>query len=126
MGMFDTIRCSYDLGPGYLNRVLQTKDLDCCMSEYWIDPAGRLFEIDYSYTHDFVDVPEEKMTAPWNTFEWVPNGRHGKIRPVYLFKVIEVYPREWNAHYSKWPRCHVLFRDGVIVEARHENLHDGV
>lgn len=96
------------------------------MAEYWIDPAGRLFEIDYSYTQDFVDIPEEEMTAPWNTFKWVPNGKHGKIRPVYLFKVIEVYPREWNAHYSKWPSCHVLFRDGVIVEVRHEDLHDGV
>lgn len=124
MGMFDTVRSSYDLGPGYLNRNLQTKDLDCCMAEYWIDPAGRLFEIDYSHTHDFVDVPEEERSAPWNIFEAVPNGKHGKITPVYLFRTIEVYPAEWGAHYSKWPSCTILFVDGIIREVRHTPLQD--
>ena len=26
MGMYDTVRSSYDLGPGWLNKDLQTKD----------------------------------------------------------------------------------------------------
>jgi hypothetical protein len=124
MGMFDTIRCSYDLGPGYLNRELQTKDLDCCMTEYWLDPAGRLYEIDYTGTHDFYEVPEEERSAPWNFFEQIPNGNHGKIKPVYLFKVIEVYPAKWDAYYSKWPSCFILFRDGIVQEVRHTNLHE--
>jgi len=55
MGMFDTVRSSYDLGPGF-QKDLQTKDLDCCMNEYWIDPSGRLFEIDFSGTHDFLEI----------------------------------------------------------------------
>lgn len=124
MGMFDTVRCSYDLGPGYINRELQTKDLDCCMAEYWISPAGQLYEIDYSHTSDFVDVPEEERTAPWNTFKSVPNGNRGKIKPVYIFKIVELYPARWDGHYSKWPTCQVLFRDGIITEVRHTPLHD--
>jgi hypothetical protein len=124
MGMFDTVRSSYDLGPGWLNKELQTKDLDCCMAEYWISPAGQLFELDYSYTHDFVDVPEEERSVPWRTFEPVPNGNHGRVKPVFAFKVVELYPAKWDAHYSKWPSCHVHFWDGMIKEVRHAHLHD--
>lgn len=124
MGMFDTVRSSYDLGPGWLNKELQTKDLDCCMNEYWISPEGQLFEIDYSHTYDFVDIPEEERVRPWNVFKTVPNGNHGKVRPVYIFKVVELYPAEWGVHYAKWPSCHVYFKDGMIKEVRHANLHD--
>ena len=124
MGMFDTVRSSYDLGPGWLNKELQTKDLDCCMNEYWISPEGQLFEIDYSHTYDFVDIPEEERVRPWNVFKTVPNGNHGKVRPVYIFKVVELYPAEWGAHYARWPSCHVYFKDGMIKEVRHANLHD--
>lgn len=124
MGMYDTVRSSYDLGPGWLNKELQTKDLDCCMNEYWISPEGQLFEIDYSHTYDFVDIPEEERVRPWNVFKTVPNGNHGKVRPVYIFKVVELYPAKWDAHYAKWPSCHVYFKDGMIKEVRHANLHD--
>ena len=124
MGMFDTVRSSYDLGPGWLNKELQTKDLDCCMNEYWISPEGQLFEIDYSHTYDFVDIPEEERVRPWNVFKTVPNGNHGKVRPVFAFKGVELYPAQWDAHYAKWPSCHVYFKDGMIKEVRHANLHD--
>tara|TARA_B100000925_G_C21721055_1_gene350923 strand:- start:73 stop:210 length:138 start_codon:yes stop_codon:yes gene_type:complete len=43
MGMFDTIRSSYDLGPGFWNKELQTKDLESIMATYWIDPLGQFF-----------------------------------------------------------------------------------
>ena len=94
------------------------------MCEYWISPAGQLFEVDYSHTHDFVDIPEEERVRPWNVFKTVPNGNHGKVRPVYIFKVVELYPAEWGAHYARWPSCHVYFRDGMIQEVRHKTLHD--
>lgn len=122
--MFDTVRSSYDLGPGYLHKDLQTKDLECLMVEYWIDPAGRLFELDYSGTSDFVDVPEEERTAPWNTFEPVPNGNHGKIRPVYVTKLVEVYPAKIDGHYARWPSCYVLFVDGIIRDVMHSKDPD--
>jgi hypothetical protein len=119
MGMFDTVRSSYDLGPGYSNQELQTKDLECFMKDYWIDPVGRLFELDYSHTHDFKEVPEGERLTPWHVFEWVKNGNHGKLKPVYIFKVIEVYPARFDGHYAKWPRCHIYFRDGIVTEVRH-------
>jgi hypothetical protein len=121
MGMFDTVRSSYDLGPGFYRKDLQTKDLDCCMNEYWIDPSGRLFEVDYSGTHDFVDIPEEERVRPWNVFKTVPNGNRGKVKPVYLFKVIEVYPSIWDCKYAAYPRQFIYFRDGIITETRASN-----
>lgn len=125
MGMFDTVRSSYDLGPDYRNKVLQTKDLDCLMSEYWIDPSGRLFEIDISHTADFIELQpgddgynSEDRLALFN-FIWKPNGNHGKVKPTYIFKVVELYPSLFDGDYSNWPRCHVYFKDGVITEVRH-------
>ena len=117
MGMFDTVRSSYDLGPGF-SKDLQTKDLECCMCEYWISPAGELFEVDYSGTHDFVDVPKEERTTPWNLFKTVPNGRHGVVRPVSIFKVIEIYPAKWDAYYAPFPRKLILFDNGIIQSVK--------
>lgn len=124
MGMFDTIYCHKDLGPGFYRRELQTKSLDSCMAEYFLDPAGQLWEIDYSYTHDFVDVPEEERTAPWNVFEAVPNGKHGKIRPAKVTALVEAYPARWDAHYAKWPSIYIYFRDGKIREVINPKSQD--
>ena len=122
MGMYDTVRSSYDLGPGWLNKDLQTKDLECFMNEYWISPAGQLFEIDYSGTQDFVIT--ENDTSIQSLFKTKPNGNRGVVRPVFAFKVVELYPAKWDAHYAKWPSCHVHFWDGMIKEVRHATLHD--
>lgn len=117
--MYDTVRSSYDLGPGF-RKDLQTKDLECCMCEYWISPAGQLFEIDYSGTHDFVDVPEEERNSPWNLFKTVPNGTHGKVRPVtQLFKTVEIYPAVWDAYYAPFPRLILFFDGGIIQKVQH-------
>lgn len=110
MGMYDTVRSSYDLGPSYSRKDLQTKDLDCLMCEYWIDPVGRLYEIDYSHTQDFI-----------NDFTYyVPNGCHGKVKPVYYTGTVEVYPSKWDCYYSPFPSCHLIFIDGIITETNHE------
>jgi hypothetical protein len=85
MGMFDTVMCSYDLGPGFWNRPLQTKDLLCMMDEYWLDPKGKLWEYDYSGTYDY----DEK-------FKPVKNGRRGVIRPHLLTHSITLYPAKWD------------------------------
>ena len=113
MGMFDTIRCNYDLGPGFWNKELQTKDLQCACCEYWLDPSGRLWEIDYSGTQDFVDVPNDD-THPWLSFKTVGNGNHGKVRPLYVTKSIEVYPSEWTAYYAPYPRQTITFVEGKL------------
>jgi len=107
MGMFDTIRSSYDLGPGFWNKDLQTKDLTCSMAEYWISPHGELFEIDYSGTHDWELVDDI-------IYKSVPNGNRGTVRPVTITTEIEVYPAKWDAHYAKFPTMKITFIDGVL------------
>lgn len=108
MGMFDTIRCSYDLGAGFYNRELQTKDLLCFMGEYWLTPSGQLYEIDYSGTHDWYTDPDSAKIRT------VKNGNRGKVRPQHITKTIEVYPAKWDAHYAAYPRLHLHFREGVL------------
>ena len=109
MGMFDTIRSSYDLGPGFWNKDLQTKDLTCTLSEYWISPNGELFEIDYSGTHDWEFVNDLK-------YKPVPNGNRGAVRPVIITTEVEVYPVKWDAYYSKFPTMKITFIDGVLCK----------
>ena len=107
MGMFDIIRSSYDLGPGFWNKELQTKDLDSVLAVYWIDPAGRFFHIDCSGTHDW-DV------HPVMGWKIVLNGNHGKIRPMLYTGELEVYPSKWDSHYAPFPRKTIKFFDGVL------------
>jgi len=115
MGMYDTIYCSKDLGAGFWNRELQTKDLDCLMAEYWISPSGQLFEIDYSGTQDFVENPDND-NAFWRAGLWKPNGNHGHIRATRVTKVIEVYPTHFDCKYAPYPRLHLYLKDGILQE----------
>jgi hypothetical protein len=115
MGMFDTIKTSYDLGPGFYNKSLQTKGLDNLMEFYWIDPAGCLFKVEYSGTQAWEMKPLEDSMSEWDIFKIVPNGTHGKVSPCNLTKTIEVYPERWDAHYSSLPRKEITFFAGMLV-----------
>ena len=84
------------------------------MCEYWIDPAGKLYEVDYSYTQDFTE----------NLLGYTPNGRHGKVRPIYHTGVVEVYPEKWDCYYAPFPSCHLTFVDGIITKVNHVNKHE--
>ena len=110
MGMFDTIRSSYDLGPGFYNRQLQTKDLDCCMCNFWLDPAGRLFEIDYSGTVDYTMHHDDAFGV-----ELTPNGNHGRVSPAWITKYIEVYPAKWDCKYAPFPRQKLHIVNGQLI-----------
>ena len=118
MGMFDRIRCSYPINEHFNNNMLQTKGLTNTMSEYWISPAGELYEIDECMTADFVELDDESL-PPWATFQWVPNGNHGKISPCMITKYIEVYPPTWDGQWEDWPRCRIHFKYGRVVEYEH-------
>ena len=91
MGLFDRVRCSYPINEHFNNNMLQTKGLSNSLAEYWISPAGELFEIDDYKAADFVEVDDEDL-RPWEKFQWIPNGNHGKVKPVYITDCIEVYP----------------------------------
>lgn len=119
MGMFDSIRNYFDIGPGFNRRMLQTKDIDeyPSMRNFWLDPAGQLWEIDCNGTHDFYE--DESIEHPLVKWKWVPNGRRGKCKPFIYNGSIRVYPEKWEAKYAAFPECKLLFRDGILEVITH-------
>ena len=125
MGMFDYVHSSYDLGDQFTGVELQTKDIEDygiggTMSDYWLDPHGYLYFIDYSQTSDFVELKEgddgyddEKLFL---NFRWIPNGKKGKVRPWMITKYIEVYPATWGGSWEDWPRCRIHFKYGRLMD----------
>jgi hypothetical protein len=125
MGMFDYVRSSYDLGEQFTEVELQTKDIEDygiggTMSDYWLDPHGYLYFIDYSQTSDFVELKQgdegyndEKLFL---NFRWIPNGNKGKVRPWMITKYIEVYPATWGGSWEDWPRCRIHFKYGRLMD----------
>lgn len=125
MGMFDWVRCSATLdnrvGP---SDIFQTKDLDCCLETFWIDPRGRLWRIDESGTYDLHEESEEDILSARERKEWlapfrpVPNGNHGKVTPHHLTRTIRMYPSQWKhpkPDHSDWPEYELVFRDGELI-----------
>lgn len=124
MGMFDYFRSSYDLGPQLTNVVCQTKDIEegygGTMTDYWLDPAGYLYWIDYSNTQDMKIYEEGDLEyddkRSWLNFEWVPNGTRGKVRHFQLTKYIEVYTFSWGGEWEDWPRAKIHFKYGRLMD----------
>jgi hypothetical protein len=124
MGMFDTIRSSYNLGEQFTDTELQTKDIEeygigGTMSHYWLSPGGQLYYIDYSHTADFVELQEgdegyNDKRKLFN-FRWIPNGNHGKVSPWYLTKYIQVYPATWSNSWENWPTLRLHFSYGKLM-----------
>lgn len=120
MGMFDYVRSSYPLFSPEMDTRLQTKSLDCLMNQFWIDPAGRLWEIDYSETVDYEDHREPGDTpfqALMKMNVAVPNGRHGKVKPARFTGTVKVYPQEWTGPWDRWPERHLIFVCGEMTLA---------
>ena len=131
MGMYDTIRSSYDLGPQFTDVELQTKDIEegygGTMTDYWLDPEGYLWYGDYTGTSD-MEIYEEghpKYNADraWLNFEWIPTGQRGKYRVHPITKYVEIYAAEWDGEWTDWPRCKIHFKYGRVVEYEHLPRH---
>lgn len=124
MGMFDYFRSSYDLGEQFTNVSCQTKDIEegigGTMTEYWLDPKGRLWCPDYIGTNTFEVIEEDDPRYDPNklflNFEWVPTGQHGKYRVHEITKYIEVYPSGWKGAWHDWPRLRLHFRSGILQD----------
>lgn len=125
MGLFDWVRCAAHLddrvGPSTL---YQTKDLDCCMDTYWVDPHGHLWRIDESGTYDIIEESAEDVLRARENREWlppfrpVPNGNHGKVLPHRLTRTVRVYAAEWlhpKPDHSDWPEFELVFRNGQLI-----------
>lgn len=112
MGMFDTISSSKEIYGGPWDQDLQTKSFDALLAHYWIDPAGRLYQIDYSYTYDWVEVPKEERKRPLDMYRTIPNGNHGRVHPVNHWGHVHVIPAHYEAtHHGKT----LIFERGVVV-----------
>ena len=108
MGVFDTIYSSYSFDNEFAKQPLQTKDLECIMCEYWINPNGELFLISYSGTQDFVSASHENKLPLIN---WKPNGNHGKITPVYPRTTIRTCSKNVEGK-----DLYIYFKYGIIQE----------
>ena len=89
------------------------QDLNCC-SQYWISPAGQLYEIDYAGTQDWSENTESNFPLLKHT----PNGNHGRVRAVNLFDTNTVYPSKWDCKYAPYPMLRVHFDGGIIKSVR--------
>lgn len=75
--------------------------------------------MDYRDTHDIVETPPLLLDSPkwWNPpFTYVPNGKHGKVSPVYLTDYVVVYPSRWEGDWVDWPECRIHLINGKIQE----------
>jgi len=122
--MFDYFRSSYDLGEQFTNVVCQTKDIEDgiggTMTDYWLDPSGKLWYPSYIGTHTFEEIKEDderyNKERGYLNFEWIPTGQHGKYQPCYITKYIEVYPENWQGKWKDWPRLRLHFRCGILQD----------
>jgi len=126
MGMFDYFRSSYDLGEQFTNVVCQTKDIEeglgGTMTDYWLDPSGRLWCPFYRDTHTFEEIPEDddryNERFGFLNFEWIPTGKHGVYKPYDITKYIEIHPEGWKGKWEDWPRLLLHFRYGILQDHR--------
>jgi hypothetical protein len=124
MGLFDYFRSSYDLGEQFANTVCQTKDIEDgiggTMTDYWLDPAGKLWCPQYRDTHTFEEIPEDDERYNnkhlFLNFEWIPTGQHGRYQPFLLTKYIEIHVANWKGPWEDWPTLRLHFRHGVLQD----------
>jgi hypothetical protein len=121
--MFDFFRSSYDLGEQFTNVTCQTKDIEegygGTMTDYWLDPAGKLWCPHYRDTHTFEEIPEDDERYDkrgFLNFEWIPTGKHGKFVPHKITKYIEIYPEDWKGAWEDCPRLKLHFKRGRLIE----------
>ena len=125
MGMFDYLRSSYNFGEQFTaETVFQTKDIEegigGTMTDFWLDPAGRLWCPQYHGTHTFEEITKDderySERLGFLNFEWIPTGVHGKFKLHEITKYIEVYPSGWDGTWEDWPRLRLHFRCGILQD----------
>jgi len=120
MGMYDTFRSSYDLGPRFTNVECQTKDLNSFMDYYWMDPSGQLWITDYTGTSELQEDPnwvdDGTLKSALFKYKVKSTGKHGKVKPVELTDYVTVYNYRGNESYDDAPLCRLHFVRGKLQD----------
>jgi hypothetical protein len=125
MGMFDYVRSAYYFDERFDDKtVFQTKDIEDgiggTMTDFWIDPEGKLWCPKYHGTHTFEEIKEDDERyndkLRFLNFEWIPTGQHGRFVPHEITKYIEIYPADWNGTWEDWPRLKLHFKYGILQD----------
>ena len=125
MGMFDYFRSSYNLGEQFTNTECQTKDIEefgigGTMTEYWLDPSGKLWYPSYVGTNTFEEISKDDERYSdkhlFLNFEWISTGQRGKYRVHPITKYISVYPAEWKGEWEKLPTLRLHFIRGKLQD----------
>ena len=118
MGMFDYVRCDYPVAGNTFSNC-QTKSMDPCggsMAHFYIDPAGQVWEIDYSGTQDFCIVPEEQRKYKWQIYTPCKNGKHGRVAPYRVTDYVIIYPSDHEGPWEEWPEARLHIVDGKVKD----------
>lgn len=114
MGMFDYLHSSLHLFDDESDKDLQTKDFECSMSNYWLNPHGQLYQVNYLNTYRLI---ENAKSTDWRDFfKWQPTGNKGVVTPYMKTTLARVYPSKWNEKDGDWPELHLYFRFGQLKE----------
>ena len=104
--MFDTIRNQFKpLGEDLYDFVFQTKDLECLMLYYYINPDGQLYTTDYSGTQDFYIELNDNLIP---NFKWKWNGVRGRVTPLLISDYVLVSYRPHQSERNLYIRLHFL------------------
>ena len=121
MGMFDYFRSSYDLGEDFTEVECQSKDFERgiggTMSNYWLDPSGKLWLIDCRDAFEFKEDPNWEDKGSFSElfrFRFLPNGKRGKVTPYEITDYVRVYPAQWGGKWEDWPECRIHFHKGTL------------
>jgi hypothetical protein len=117
MGLFDYVRSSYKFTDEFNdNTCFQTKDLDCSLVTYYIDPSGVIWKPDYVGTNDIVFLepgdPEYNENLSFFNTKWVPTGKRGRYKPFNITDYVTIYIQRKKDNVRTDIRIH--FFQGII------------
>jgi hypothetical protein len=115
--MFDYVRCDYPITPEFVGEC-QTKDIDGdiggTMSDYYIDPSGRFWFIDYYGTTEY--VINEDAENLFNKWKRVPTGKRGTVRHLHGYtNYFTIYPAQHEGSWETWPEARLHIVEGQVL-----------
>lgn len=117
MGMFDYVRCDYPIDDDTF-KDCQTKSIEPeiggTMDQYYIDPMGYLWLIDYNGTQDY-DLVDSGRSWISKCFKRTPNGNKGKVKIKNITNYVTIYPTDYEGPWEEWPEARLHIVDGKVL-----------